>query len=109
MPVWAIPRLARALGVSVEELLGEPISAAANNRGPAPKLQAQLERNQQAAEAGRLTRARSSRLHSPPPEMGSPQSTRSYSRSDTVVDSRRLFTSSDTIKVIGHLATLLKM
>jgi hypothetical protein len=42
--VSALPRLARALGVSVEELLGEPISAAAQKRGPAPKLQHQLER-----------------------------------------------------------------
>jgi hypothetical protein len=44
VPVSAPPRLARALGVSVEELLGEPISAAAKKRGPAPKLQQQLER-----------------------------------------------------------------
>ncbi len=44
VPVSALPRLARALGVSVEELLGEPISAAAKKRGPAPKLQQQLER-----------------------------------------------------------------
>jgi hypothetical protein len=38
-----LPTLARALGVSVEELIGEQSSAAARKRGPAPKLQ-QLER-----------------------------------------------------------------
>ena len=46
VPVSALPRLARTLGVSVEELLGEPLSEAARKRGPAPKLQQQIERIQ---------------------------------------------------------------
>jgi transcriptional regulator with XRE-family HTH domain len=44
VPVSMLPTLARALGVSVEELIGEQSSAAARKRGPAPKLQQQLER-----------------------------------------------------------------
>ncbi len=40
--VSALPTIARALGVSVEELIGEPATPA--KRGPAPKLQQQLER-----------------------------------------------------------------
>lgn len=40
--VSALPNIARALGVSVEELIGE--SATPAKRGPAPKLQQQLER-----------------------------------------------------------------
>jgi transcriptional regulator with XRE-family HTH domain len=40
--VSALPTIARALGVSVEELIGEPAMPA--KRGPAPKLQQQLER-----------------------------------------------------------------
>jgi hypothetical protein len=36
--------LARILGVSVEELIGEQPSAATRKRGPAPKFQQQLER-----------------------------------------------------------------
>ncbi|WP_115563312.1 helix-turn-helix transcriptional regulator [Xanthomonas arboricola] len=40
--VSALPTIARALGVSVEELIGEPVTTA--KRGPAPKLQQQLER-----------------------------------------------------------------
>jgi len=39
--VSALPTIARALGVSVEELIGEPATPA--KRGPAPKLQRQLE------------------------------------------------------------------
>lgn len=46
VPVSALPRLARTLGVSVEELLGDD-SAAAKKRGPAPKLLQQIERIQQ--------------------------------------------------------------
>ncbi|KAF1687875.1 transcriptional regulator [Pseudoxanthomonas broegbernensis] len=40
--VSALPTIARALGVSVEELIGAPTTPA--KRGPAPKLQQQLER-----------------------------------------------------------------
>jgi len=40
--VSALPTIARALGVSIEELIGEPVTTAM--RGPAPKLQQQLER-----------------------------------------------------------------
>lgn len=46
VPVSALSVLARALGVSVEELLGDTASAA-KKRGPAPKLQQQIERIQQ--------------------------------------------------------------
>ena len=45
VPVSALPRLSKALGVSVEELVGtakEP-----SKRGPTPKLQRQLEQLQQ--------------------------------------------------------------
>lgn len=44
VPVSMLPTLARILGVSVEELIGEQPSAAARKRGPAPKFQQQLER-----------------------------------------------------------------
>jgi transcriptional regulator with XRE-family HTH domain len=43
IPVSALPALARSLGVSLEELLGED-SGAAKKRGPTPKLQQQIER-----------------------------------------------------------------
>lgn len=46
IPVSALPTLARALGVSLEELFGDD-AAAAKKRGPAPKLQQQIERIQQ--------------------------------------------------------------
>ena len=46
VPVSALPHLARTLGVSVEELLGDN-AAAARKRGPAPRLQQQIERIQQ--------------------------------------------------------------
>jgi transcriptional regulator with XRE-family HTH domain len=46
VPVSALTRLARQLGVAVEELLGEALSAT-KKRGPAPKLQQQIERIQQ--------------------------------------------------------------
>jgi transcriptional regulator with XRE-family HTH domain len=45
IPVSALPTLARSLGVSLDELLGED-DAAAKKRGPAPKLQQQIERIQ---------------------------------------------------------------
>ncbi len=44
VPVSMLPVLARTLGVSVEELIGQPPSAAARKRGPAPALQRQMER-----------------------------------------------------------------
>lgn len=43
--VALLPPLAKALGVTVEELMGEETPAA--RRGPAPKLQQQIERIQQ--------------------------------------------------------------
>jgi transcriptional regulator with XRE-family HTH domain len=46
IPVSALPRLARALAVSLEELFGDDASAT-KKRGPAPKLQQQIERIQQ--------------------------------------------------------------
>ena len=42
VPISHLPRLAALLGTSVEALIGQP--AAAGKRGPAPKLQQQLER-----------------------------------------------------------------
>ena len=42
IPVSALPTLAEALGVSLEELMGAPATKA-QKRGPAPKLQKQLE------------------------------------------------------------------
>jgi len=47
VPVSALPPLARTLGVSIEELIGEPPSATTRKRGPAPKLMQQIERIQQ--------------------------------------------------------------
>lgn len=51
--VGALPTLAEHLGVSVEELVGAPASAkrSAGKRGPAPKLQQQLERISQLPKA----------------------------------------------------------
>lgn len=43
IPVSSLPVLARALGVGLEELLGES-TAASKKRGPAPKLQQHMER-----------------------------------------------------------------
>jgi hypothetical protein len=43
--VALLPPLAKALGVTVEDLMGEQASPA--KRGPAPKLQQQIERIQQ--------------------------------------------------------------
>lgn len=43
--VALLPPMARALGVAVEDLMGEEAPAA--KRGPAPKLQQQIERIQQ--------------------------------------------------------------
>jgi transcriptional regulator with XRE-family HTH domain len=42
VPVSSLPKLAKLLGVSIEELIGE--EATPGKRGPAPKLQQQLER-----------------------------------------------------------------
>lgn len=42
-PVSMVVQMARTLHVGVEELLGEPVRAA-GKRGPAPKLQQQMER-----------------------------------------------------------------
>jgi transcriptional regulator with XRE-family HTH domain len=46
IPVSALPTLARSLGVSLEELFGDDATAT-KKRGPAPKLQQQIERIQQ--------------------------------------------------------------
>ena len=43
IPVSALPTLARALGVSLEELMGEPVTKT-SRRGPAPKLAQHMER-----------------------------------------------------------------
>jgi len=42
MAISALPRLARLLGVSIEELFGEP--ARPGKRGPTPQLQQKIER-----------------------------------------------------------------
>ena len=44
VPVSALPVLAQALAVSVEDLIGAQAAAAAKKRGPAPKLQQQMDR-----------------------------------------------------------------
>ena len=44
VPVSMLPTLARILGVSIEELIGEPPSRATRKRGPSPKIQQHLER-----------------------------------------------------------------
>lgn len=44
VPVSALLTLAQALAVSVAELIGSPASMAAKKRGPAPKLQQQMDR-----------------------------------------------------------------
>ncbi|MGB7988161.1 MAG: helix-turn-helix domain-containing protein [Candidatus Methylophosphatis roskildensis] len=43
IPVSALPRLAKVLSISIEQLLGES-KTASKKRGPAPKLQQQVER-----------------------------------------------------------------
>jgi transcriptional regulator with XRE-family HTH domain len=43
VPVSALPLLAKALGVSLEELMGEP-AAKSSKRGPAPKLAQHMEK-----------------------------------------------------------------
>ena len=50
VPVSALPTLAKALGVSLEVLIGEPI-ASSRKRGPAPKLQQHIERISQLSKA----------------------------------------------------------
>jgi transcriptional regulator with XRE-family HTH domain len=50
VPVSALPTLAKALGVSLEELIGEPAQAV-RKRGPAPKLQQHIERIRQLPKA----------------------------------------------------------
>jgi transcriptional regulator with XRE-family HTH domain len=44
VPVSLLPGIADALGVSIEELIGRQPARAAAKRGPAPKLQQQIER-----------------------------------------------------------------
>jgi len=43
IPVSTLPLLAQILSVSIEELLGESATDPKNKRGPAPKLQRQLD------------------------------------------------------------------
>jgi transcriptional regulator with XRE-family HTH domain len=50
VPMSALPTLARTLGVTPEELLGEP-SSPTRKRGPAPKLQQHMERISQLPKA----------------------------------------------------------
>lgn len=52
VPISTLPLLARTLGVSVEDLIGLPAKRTTGKRGPAPKLQQQLER------IGQLPKAR---------------------------------------------------
>jgi transcriptional regulator with XRE-family HTH domain len=42
MPLWMLPRLAQLFGVSADELIGEPTRS--GKRGPASRLQQQIER-----------------------------------------------------------------
>lgn len=49
--VAMLPPLARALSTSIEELLGEEPAGAKGKRGPAPKLQQQLEQISQLPKA----------------------------------------------------------
>ncbi len=46
VPISHLPRLAGLLGVTVEELLGTQAKRSTGKRGPAPKLQQQLEQIQ---------------------------------------------------------------
>lgn len=46
VPISTLPPLAETLGISIEELIGTPARRSAGKRGPAPKLQQQLERVQ---------------------------------------------------------------
>ena len=43
VPISTLPLLARTLAVSMEDLIGVPAPRGAGKRGPAPKLQQQLE------------------------------------------------------------------
>jgi len=43
VPISSLPALADTLGVSIEELIGQPTKRSTGKRGPAPKLQQQLE------------------------------------------------------------------
>ncbi len=45
--VAMLPELAKVLGIAVEELIGTPSTASKNKRGPAPRLQQQIELIQQ--------------------------------------------------------------
>lgn len=51
VPISTLPLLARTLGVSVEDLIGVPAPRGSGKRGPAPKLQQQLERVSQLPKA----------------------------------------------------------
>jgi transcriptional regulator with XRE-family HTH domain len=44
IPVSMLPRIAKRLGVAAEELINDDSGAAARKRGPAPKLQQQMDR-----------------------------------------------------------------
>ncbi len=44
VPISSLPLLASTLGVTVEDLIGVPAARGTGKRGPAPKLQQQLER-----------------------------------------------------------------
>ena len=44
VPISSLPLLARTLNVTIEDLIGMPAARGGGKRGPAPKLQQQLER-----------------------------------------------------------------
>lgn len=44
IPVSMLPRIAKRLGVAVDILIGDDSTATARKRGPAPKLQQQMDR-----------------------------------------------------------------
>ncbi|HEN46734.1 MAG TPA: XRE family transcriptional regulator [Mizugakiibacter sp.] len=52
IPTSALPTLAKLLTLSIDELLGEPVKPANGKRGPASRLQQQIER------VGRLPRSK---------------------------------------------------
>jgi len=51
VPISMLPLLADTLSVTIEELIGAPARRNASKRGPAPKLQQQLERISQLSKA----------------------------------------------------------
>lgn len=52
VPISSLPLLANTLGVSLEDLIGAPAKRSTGKRGPAPRMQQQLE------QVSRLPRAK---------------------------------------------------